>query len=120
LYGVILLGKIQNNGFISFITAILAILEILFLPSYYIIFPLTPLRATPGQLLVGITIDSYIPGEPLTKKGLILRGITKTLSELFMYVFLVALFTKDNRALHDFVGRTRVVEPIYQEPSQGL
>jgi len=117
LGGLIGLGKLQSNFFISALGILSGLACLVAFPLYYILFPLSRLHATPGQMLFGLYIAPDSSKKPVTKKDFIFRGIIKILSQFFVYIFLVALFTKHKRALHDFVGHTRVVQPIYQQVS---
>jgi len=95
------------RGLVGFGTA--GLLGVLVSAAYFVVFPLRWEGATPGKLAARIAVRR-MDGEPLSTGCLLLRWAGYWVSMLpcgLGYCF--PAFTRDKRALHDFMAETEVV-----------
>ena len=91
------------SGVLSFIAAPL----IWFL--YGPVFESSPLKATIGKKLMGVTVTS-MDGNRLSFGAAALRNAVKTVSTAFLFLpWFLALFTDKKQAVHDLVTDSRVI-----------
>lgn len=77
---------------------------------FYELFFSALLSTTPGKIVVNVE-DEYYRGHTLI--NILLRSIFKTITVFLgpltiLISFVVALFSKENQSIHDFIARTRV------------
>ena len=77
---------------------------------YYPIFEASPLKATPGKVLMGLLVVNSA-GEKITFKQSFIRYFMKTVSALIMGIgYFMNLFTEKRQTLHDMVAQVYVVK----------
>lgn len=84
------------------------LLGIIFSLFYLIYFPLTSLRGTPGKRIMGICIIGK-NGNKIRFWQSFLRCISAAFSSIYFLGFLICIFDKKKRTLHDWAAGTFVV-----------
>lgn len=77
---------------------------------YYPIFEASPLKATPGKVVMGLLVVNST-GEKITFKQSFIRYFMKTVSALIMGIgYFMNLFTAKRQTLHDMVADVYVIK----------
>jgi uncharacterized RDD family membrane protein YckC len=77
--------------------------------SYYAMFEQSRWQATPGKRLIGIKVVAE-NDERISIKRALIRTLGKYLSALiFLIGYIMAAFTENKQALHDFLAKTYVI-----------
>ncbi len=77
---------------------------------YYPIFEASPLKATPGKIIMGLSVVNATGGQ-VTFKQAFIRYFMKTVSALILGIgYLMNLFTEKKQTLHDMAAEVYVVK----------
>ncbi len=77
---------------------------------YYPIFEASPLKATPGKIIMGLSVVNAAGGQ-ITFKQSFIRYFMKTVSALILGIgYFMNLFTEKKQTLHDMVAEVYVIK----------
>ncbi len=77
---------------------------------YYPIFEASPLKATPGKIIMGLSVVNATGGQ-ITFKQSFIRYFMKTVSAVIMGIgYFMNLFTAKRQTLHDMVAEVYVIK----------
>lgn len=96
---------LECSANVTRLTDLILIVILIIYGTYY---EMSPRGATIGKNLAGILVVTH-EEKPLTLWRSLVRNIVEFLSYLTIVGYLLALFTKRRRALHDFIAGTMVV-----------
>jgi uncharacterized RDD family membrane protein YckC len=93
-----------------FLVMIYSLAKVIVVLPYFVLFESGRRQATPGKRMMGIRVAG-IDGERISISRALFRVFGKWVSgQLLGIGYLIAFFTNGNRALHDLIAGTRVLE----------
>ncbi len=99
-----------NTGWLSAIYSPGGLVTLLLIMAYFVYFETTQNQATPGKMLMGLKVVRQ-DGAKMQVRDSVLRYLGKIISAAILMIgFLIVIFDKKKRALHDLIAQTYVIK----------